>query len=71
MDLAPAGVNAELDRFIGYWQEYSTSHEAYDTDWALHGKIRNSAPTLAEEAHANHEGRLLQAGRDLTPRRQK
>jgi len=71
MDLVPAGVNAELDRYIGYWQPYATSHEAYDADKALQGEIENAAKTLAEAAHANHAGKLLQAGRRLKPPRQK
>jgi hypothetical protein len=33
--------------------------------------VRNAARTLAEAAHALHGGKLLQAGRDLTPPRQK
>lgn len=71
MDLTPAGVNAELDRYIGYWQEYATSHEALDADLAIQNEVKNAALTLAEAAHAKHAGRLLQAGRDLPPARQK
>ena len=71
MDLAPAGVNAELDRYIGYWEEYATSHEALDKDLAIQNEVRNAALTLAEAAHANHAGKLLQAGRRLKPARQK
>ena len=32
MHLVPAGVPAELDRYIGYWEPYATSHEALDRD---------------------------------------
>jgi len=71
MDLAPAGVNAELDRYIGYWEPYATGHEALDADLAMQAEVRNAALTLAEAAHANHAGKLLQAGRDLRPPRQK
>jgi multimeric flavodoxin WrbA len=71
MDLVPAGVNAELDRYIGYWQEYATNHEAYDADLAMQGEVVNAAKTLAEAAHAKHQGKLLQAGRRLKPPRQK
>jgi len=71
MDLAPAGVNAELDRYIGYWQPYATGHEELDADHALQEEVRNAALTLAEAAHANHKGALLQAGRNLTPPRRK
>jgi multimeric flavodoxin WrbA len=71
MDLAPAGVNAELDRYIGYWKPYATGHEELDQDLAIQGEVRNAALTLAEAAHANHAGKLLQAGRELRPPRQK
>jgi multimeric flavodoxin WrbA len=71
MDLVPAGVNAEIDRYIGYWQPYATSHEALDADDAMRGEVRNAALTLAEAAHANHAGKLVQAGRNLKPPRRK
>ena len=71
MDLVPAGINAELDRYIGYWEPYATGHEALDKDKAMQREVRNAALTLAEAAHANHAGKLLQAGRDLRPPRQK
>lgn len=71
MDLVPAGVNAELDRYIGYWEPYATSHEALDRDAAIQGEVRNAALTLAEAAHAKHEGKLLMAGQTLKPPRQK
>jgi len=71
MDLVPAGVNAELDRYIGYWQPYATSHEALDADEAIQEEVRNAARTLVEAAKAKHAGKLLMAGLDLTPPRQK
>jgi multimeric flavodoxin WrbA len=71
MDLVPAGVNAELDRYIGYWKPYAIGHEELDADLAIQGEVRNAALTLAQAAHANHAGKLLQAGRDLKPPRQK
>jgi multimeric flavodoxin WrbA len=71
MDLAPAGVNAELDRYIGYWKPYATSHEELDADQAIQEEVRNAARTLVEAAKANHAGKLLMAGRDLKAPRQK
>ncbi len=71
MDLVPAGVNAELDRYIGYWKPYATGHDELDGDLAMQTEVRNAAFTLAEAAHANQEGKLLQAGRALEPPRQK
>jgi multimeric flavodoxin WrbA len=71
MDLAPAGVNAELDRYIGYWKPYATSHQELDFDTAIQAEVRNAARTLVEAAKANHQGRLLMAGQGLKAPRQK
>ena len=35
MHLCSAGATAELDRYIGYWKPYATSHEDLDADTAL------------------------------------
>lgn len=71
MDLAPAGINAELDRYIGYWEPYATSHEALDADLAIQEEVRNAARTLVEAAKARHQGKMLMAGRKLKSPRQK
>jgi multimeric flavodoxin WrbA len=71
MKLEPAGAAAELDRYIGYWKPYATSHDELDADQAVQEEVRVAALTLAEAAHANHAGKLLLAGRGLKPPRQK
>ncbi|HVK42346.1 MAG TPA: flavodoxin family protein [Phenylobacterium sp.] len=71
MDLVPAGVNAELDRYIGYWKPYATSHDELDADQAIQEEVRNAARTLVEAAQAKHAGKLLMAGRELKSPRQK
>ena len=58
MDLIPAGVNAELDRYIGYWEPYATSHEALDADRAMQEEVLNAARTLVEAAKASGLGTL-------------
>lgn len=45
--------------------------EELDVDLARRKEVRNAALTLAQAAHANHAGTLLQAGRDLPPPRRK
>lgn len=70
MGLVSAGTNAELDRYIGYWEPYATSHDALDHDKAMQGEVRNAALTLAQAVKARREGRLIEAGVDLPrPRR--
>ena len=46
MHLAAAGPLAELDRYIGYWKPYATSHQELDADQAVREEVRNAARTL-------------------------
>ena len=71
MHLVPAGVPAELDRYIGYWEPYATSHEALDKDEAIQEEVRNAARTLLEAVQARRAGRLVSAGNELEQPRQK
>ena len=71
MDLCPAGPKAELDRYIGYWEPYATSHEALDADQAIQEEVRNAARSLLEGVAADRAGKLAAAGTDLKPPRQK
>ncbi len=71
MHLVPAGVPAELDRYIGYWEPYATSHEALDRDEAIQEEVRNAARTLLEAVQARRAGRLVSAGNGLDQPRQK
>jgi hypothetical protein len=70
LELIPAGAEAQLDRYIGYWQVYATSHEALDADTALQDEVRNVARVLLTEAterrvHTHeHPGRKLRRPRD-------
>ena len=57
MQLEPAGYNAELDRYIGYWEPYATSHEVFDRDVAMQGEVRQAAQTLAEALKAKRAGK--------------
>ncbi|MDQ3560794.1 MAG: NAD(P)H-dependent oxidoreductase, partial [Pseudomonadota bacterium] len=71
MHLIPAGPNAELDRYIGYWKPYATSHDELDADEAIQEEVRNAARTLAEAVEAKRAGKLVAAGEALSPPRQK
>lgn len=70
MGLEPAGLKAQLDRYIGYWEPYATSHEALDRDLAMQGEVRDAAATLAEGVVAKREGHWVSPGAGLArPRR--
>jgi multimeric flavodoxin WrbA len=46
MHLVQAGYAATIDRYIGYYEPYATSHEALDADTALQEEVRNAARML-------------------------
>ena len=46
MDLVEAGNSATLDRYIGYYEPYATSHDALDRDVAVQEEVRNVARSL-------------------------
>jgi multimeric flavodoxin WrbA len=71
MSLLPAGPRAEVDRYIGYFEPYATSHDALDADLAIQEEVRNAARTLAEAVLAQATGRLATAGQDLPEPRSK
>jgi multimeric flavodoxin WrbA len=71
MHLRPAGPTAQLDRYIGYWQPYATSHDELDADQAVQEEVRNAARTLLEGVQAMRSGKLVNAGEHLSHPRQK
>jgi multimeric flavodoxin WrbA len=71
MHLCPAGPTAELDRYIGYWKPYATSHADLDADTAFQEEVRNAARALLEGIERKRDGTFVAAGADLQPPRQK
>ncbi len=67
MGLIDAGVQARLDRFIGYYEPYATSHEALDRDAALQQETRNVGLAVAHAVQALRSGQL-QAVQPKQPR---
>jgi multimeric flavodoxin WrbA len=58
MGLVDAGILARLDRFIGYYEPYATSHEALDRDTAVQEEVRNVARAVAQAVGELRAGRL-------------
>jgi multimeric flavodoxin WrbA len=71
MHLLPAGPAAELDRYIGYWKPYATSHEALDADQAIQEEVRNVARVLLEGVQLKRSDRWATPGKSIEPPRQK
>ena len=70
MELVSAGAMALLDRYIGYYEPYATSHEALDKDEAFMDETRNAARTLLEAVMEMRSGRR-EPGSTLEPPRKK
>jgi multimeric flavodoxin WrbA len=49
MELESAGQAATLDRYIGYWKPYATSHDELDRETALQKEVELAAKTLADK----------------------
>jgi multimeric flavodoxin WrbA len=47
MGLVDAGEQARLDRYVGYYEPYATSHESLDADKAVQEETRNVARAVA------------------------
>jgi hypothetical protein len=58
MDLVQAGNSATLDRYIGYYEPYATSHDALDRDVALHEEVRNVARSLVNTVRLMRSNRF-------------
>lgn len=71
MHLVPAGNAAELDRYIGYYEPYATSHAALDADTDVQEEVRNAARCLLEAVLAKRAGKLVTAGERLQEPRPK
>jgi multimeric flavodoxin WrbA len=71
MQLVPAARTALLDRYIGYYEPYATSHAALDKDKALHAETRNAAKTLIEAVKIYRAGKFPRPGEELEDPRPK
>ena len=57
MGLLDAGAQARLDRYLGYYGPYATSHDALDQDTGLQEEVRNVARAVARAVGALRAGR--------------
>ena len=58
MGFIDAGVQARLDRYVGYFEPYATSHEALDKDAAVQEEVRNVSRAVAKAVVELRAGRL-------------
>ena len=58
MKLVPAVSPGGIDRYIGYYEPYATSHAALDHDTAVQADVRSAAKTLVEAVALSRAGRF-------------
>ncbi|MQA29024.1 MAG: NADPH-dependent FMN reductase [Luteitalea sp.] len=68
MSLVPAGHAALVDRYIGYYEPYATSHDALDADRALFSEVSRAAETLASAVRQLRGGYRPPAPASADPR---
>ena len=71
MDLLPAAPSAVVDRYVGYYEPYATSHEALDRDHSFQEETRNAARALVEAVALARSGHFPRADHNLRDPRPK
>ena len=71
MGFIDAGAQARLDRYIGYFEPYATSHQTLDRDEAVQEEARNVARAVAKTVIELRAGRLQAVQPNLTRPRPK
>jgi multimeric flavodoxin WrbA len=68
MRLLPAMRHGGIDRYIGYYEPYATSHAALDADTAVQQEVRNAAQAVVEAVALTRAGRFPQPEPETDPR---
>jgi multimeric flavodoxin WrbA len=71
MGLRDAGGKAKLDRYVGYYEPYATSHRALDEDTDVAEEVRNAARAVARAIRGMRAGEPLTADAGLESPRPK
>ena len=71
LGLIASGEASALDRYIGYYKPYATSHEDLDKDAAIFEEVRNVARSVARALALNREGRIPDPSEGLSSPRKK
>jgi multimeric flavodoxin WrbA len=68
MKLLPAMAQGGIDRYIGYYEPYATSHDALDKDTAVQHETRNAAKALVDAIALMRAGKFPKLAGDGDPR---
>jgi len=66
-----AGASARIDRMVGYYEPYATSHDTLDGDARLREEVANVARAVAKAVAALRAGKLHRADEGIEPPRAK
>ena len=69
--LIDSGAQSRLDRYIGYYEPYATSHDALDKDQIVQEEVKNVAKSVVKTVKELRKGRLLEVLPNLKKPRQK
>jgi len=68
MKLLPATSQGGIDRYIGYYGPYATSHDALDRDTVVQHEVRNAAKALVVAVPLSRAGRFTDLETESDPR---
>jgi multimeric flavodoxin WrbA len=68
MKLVPAMRQGGIERYVGYYEPYATSHAALDRDTAVQHEVRNAARAVVEAVALKRAGRFPHPEPDMDPR---
>jgi hypothetical protein len=71
MGLIEAGSKGRLDRYVGYYKPYATSHQELDEDRDFQEEVRNVARAVAATVKDVRAGKVRSADAKLTSPRPK
>src|SRR6185437_5009100 len=69
--MIPSGGMSQLDRYVGYYEPYATSHKALDRDADFQEEVRNAARALTQAVKDRRSGKLKPPDRGLREPRPK
>jgi multimeric flavodoxin WrbA len=68
MHLRPAGDKGLIDRYIGYYKPYESSHDDLSDDTSVWAEVRNAALTLREAVARYRAGERASGAQLVEPR---
>ena len=71
LELIPAGPHPGLDRYLGYYQPYATSHDDLDRDTDFQEEVRHAALVLCETVRQIRSGQYRRPDEGLDEPRKK